>query len=344
MSTLRTKVLLQEYVKTLLNEDEGGGDYGGLDPVGDNPYGVHYASQDQLYKIFVKPFTDVVGVAAGKTKELSQKAQTVLKVAFETVATSLVPVLKDSYGEIFANEKEEIDKIRSQYSDVYNATWEAFQESDVLIAAFMYRPDLFMTGAFAHKAPKAAAKLLSVLSGGSLDKLLHGILSSGGGGKKTDHSEGPGVPMEGVVYEDDEKKPNGKVDKLAQVIDNKKVKEVIAANPMVQKMTQAGEAMTRNTLKKVYGQVQAVMGAKSLQELQNKLGKKLPGMDKLQQVPQQERQVAEQDLLKGVKSGMKEFYIKQLEGQVKAAVDAGVPQDHPYVHDYQSVIAKIKAL
>jgi len=344
MSKLRTKVLLQEYVRNLLNEDDFGGDMGGLDPMGGSPYGMHFASQDQLYNIFVKPFADVAGVAAGKTKELSQKAQTVLKVAFESVATTLVPILKDSYGEIFAQEKEEIDKIKSQYSDVYGATWDAFKESDVLIAAFMYRPDLFLNGAFARKAPKAAAKLLSVLSGGSLDKLLHGILSGGGGGKKTDHSEGPGMPFEGVVYEDDEKQPNSKLDKLAQVADNKKVHKALTDNPKVQKMSEAGQNMTRSTLKKVFVQAQAVLGARTLQDIQNKLGKKLPGLDKLAQVPQQERQKTELSLLAGIKKGMKEFYVKQLEGQVKAAVEAGVPQDHPFVKDYQGVISKIKAL
>ena len=41
---------------------------------------------------------------------------------------------------------------------------------------------------------------------------------------------------------------------------------------------------------------------------------------------------------------MKEFYVKQLEGQVKAAVEAGVPQSHPYVTDYQKVIQRIKSL
>ncbi len=341
MSKLRTKALLQEYVRNLLNED----DFGGLDPMGGSPYGMHFASQDQLYNIFVKPFADVAGVASGKTKELSQKAQTLLKVAFESVATTLVPILKDSYGEIFVEEKEEIDKIRSQYSDVYGATWDAFRESDVLIAAFMYRPDLFLNAAFARKAPKAAAKLLSVLSGGSLDKLLHGILSSGGGGKKTDHSEGPGMPFEGVVYEDDEKgSSDGKLDKLAQVADNKKVHATIANNPKVQKMSEVGQQMTRQTLKKVYAQAQAVLKAKTLQDIQAKLGKRLPGLDKLAQVPQQERQKVELELLASVKKGMKEFYVKQLEGQVKAAAEAGVPQSHPYVKDYLSVIQKIKAL
>lgn len=337
MSKLRTKVLLRECIQEILKED----DYGGLGMsdamVG--PYGMHYASGEQLYNIFVKPFTDVVGVAAGKTKELSEKGQTLLRVAFESVATTLIPILKDSYGEIFEKEKEQIDKIRSEYSEVYNATWEAFRDNDVLVAAFMYRPDLFLTAKFAEKAPKAAAKLLSVLSGGKLDNIMAKLLKGGGGSKK-DSREGPGMPFESVIREDEGEPQNP----LTKLVSNKKVKEVLAQSQLTQKMTQQGQELVRGTLKQVFDQAQAVVGAKSLQDLQQKLGKKLPGMDKLQQVPQQERQKAEQDLLKGAKAGMKEFYVKQLEGQVKAAVDAGVPQEHPYVKDYQGVISKIKAL
>lgn len=335
MSKLRTKVLLRECIQEILKED----DYGGLGMsdamVG--PYGMHYASGEQLYNIFVKPFADVVGVAAGKTKELSEKGQTLLKVAFEAAATSLIPILKDSYGEIFEKEKEQIDKIRGEYSDVYSATWDAFKENDILVAAFMYRPDLFLTAQFARKAPQAAAKLASVLSGGKLDNLLAKLLKGGGGGKK-DSREGPGMP-EGVIYEDDEQG-----NPLEKLFSNKKVKAVLADSPKVQQMTKEGEALVRNTLKNVFEQAQGVLSAKSLQDVQQKLGKKLPGMEKLAQVPQQERQKAEQDLLKSIHAGMKEFYVKQLEGQVKAAVEAGVPQEHPYVKDYVGVINKIKSL
>jgi len=336
-----TLKLLREYIQAVLVEDMGG-DYGGLgfgDAMGDMPYGMHFASQDQLYKIFVKPFADVVGVAAGKTKELSQRGITALNVAFEAIATTLIPILKDSYGEIFQKEKQQIDKIRSEYSDVYQATWDAFNEMDVVVAAFAYRPDLFLTAKFAKHAPKAAAKLLSVLSGGSLDNVLHGLLKSSGK-RHVDHSEGPGMPIESLIREEKDNEPS----KLEKLITNKKIKQVLAGSPKVQQLAKVGSELVQGTLKDVFSQANNVMNAKSLQDLQSKLGKKLPGIDKLSQVPQREREQAEQKLLVGVQRGMKEFYVKQLEGQVKAAIEAGVPKDHPFVADYVSVISKIKGL
>src|SRR3990167_1642756 len=118
---MSSEKLLREYIRELLAENDGhaGGD-GGAGAVmamgaGMSPYGMHFGDGNDLYKIFIKPFTDVVQTTVGKTKELSQAAQTLTKVAFEAVATSLIPVLSSQYGEIFKKEKIAMDKIRKQY-------------------------------------------------------------------------------------------------------------------------------------------------------------------------------------------------------------------------------------
>ena len=111
--------LLREYITVVLREDGYGGfggygaDYAGLgiDPMACMPGRVHYTDGDAMYKTFIKPFVDVVGVAAGKTKELSQRAVTTAKVAFESIMTTLIPVLTDDYAEVFRQEHEEIQKI-----------------------------------------------------------------------------------------------------------------------------------------------------------------------------------------------------------------------------------------
>lgn len=340
-----TQHLLREYVKEILKEDEAGGDYGGLGGMDAGGYGSPFGSGKDLYNIFVKPFSDVVTTTAGKTKELSQKGQTLLKVAFEAVATSLIPFLKDSYSEIFANEQQQIKKIRHEYAKVYSDTWDAFKNHDVMVAAFLYRPDLFMTAVLAKQAPKAVGKLLSVLSGGKLDKALQKfkILPSGPAKIKWSKAiEGPGIPIEAVIREagDDVNQDTP----LVRLINDDRVKKILANSPVVQQMTQAGKALIQGTLKKVYAEASGVLGAKTLEDLQRKVGKKLPGMEKLQAVPEQERQPAEQALLVTVKKSVKEFYVKSLQAQVEEAVKAGVPQDHPYVHDFNAVIGKIQAL
>lgn len=340
--SLKTQKLLREYVQELLNED----DYGdlALSDAAVGPYGMHYGSGQDLYNIFVKPFTDVVATAAGGAKELSQRGQTLLKTAFEATATSLIPFLSDSYSEIFTNEQQQIKKIRQEYAKVYKDTWDAFNNHDLLVAAFMYRPDLFMTVTTAKAAPKAVGKLLSVLSGGKLDKALakYNILKGNPAKIKWSKAiEGPGVPMENIMREAGE---NNQDPPLIRLINDDRVKKILASSPVVQKMTQVGKALVQGTLKKVYHEAAGVLGAKNLTDLQHKVGKKLPGMDKLQAIPEQERQTAEQSLMTTTKKAMKEFYVKNLKAQVEEAIKAGVPESHPYVTDYHSVISKIQAL
>ena len=58
-----------------LHEDEGGGGFDYAGGMGEMPYGMHFGSPGQLYNTFVKPFVDVGKTAAGKTAELSARAQ-----------------------------------------------------------------------------------------------------------------------------------------------------------------------------------------------------------------------------------------------------------------------------
>lgn len=340
--------LVREFVREVLKED----DYGSI-MAGDQfaNYGAHYGSGSDLYNVFIKPFTDVVKTAAGKTKELSQKAQTLVKVSFEALATSLVPALSDSYAEIFADEKEKIDQIKSEYAEVYNSTWDTFRENDVLVAAFLYRPDLFLTATLAKKAPQATAKLLSVLSGGTLDKVLNKFkvtrpagkpnISGGGSGDGNYGGFGGGGFGESIVREN---KGDGPEDKLVKLVQHKKVKDVLAKSQKTQEMSRLGQQLTRNTLKRVFEQAQGVLSAKSIDDVIKATGANVKGVEELKKVPEQERQKAEQVILAGVKKSMKEFYVKSLEAQLKQALDAGTPSEHPFVNDYRNVIQKIKAL
>lgn len=338
MSRLRARVLVRECVKAMLAEDEAGSIAGDMmfgAGVPDLGYGNHFGSGEDLYKIFVKPFTDVVGVAAGKGKEASQKLQTLLHVAFETVATTVVPVLSSDYGEIFSKEKQRIDKIRTEYADVYQATWDAFNDHDVLVASFMYNPTAFLTSKFVEHAPGVAFKLMSVLSGGTIDQELGSIKSSVSKKKAGKH--------EGVIREDGEQQDDQR-SAVAQALTNKDLLAKLSQSQKVQEMEREGQEMVRDTLTTVFKHASGVMKARSIADLQKVAKKPIPGLDKLKEVPEQERQQAEQQLLKGVKDSMRAFYVKSLEAQVKDAVDAGTPQNHPFVRDYMSVIAKVKSL
>lgn len=365
---MSTERLLREYVRALLKEEGDHAGYTAHDIMMSagtmSPYGMHYGSSSDMYKAFIKPFVDVVQTAAGKGKELSQKTQTLVKVAFEAIATTVIPILTDDYKEIFAKEKRAIQKIRQQYGEVYKSNWDALLNDDVMVAAFFYNPSAFFTVKFAQHAPGILLSMVSVLTGGELDDWVEKVKSRVSNkpvkdrhvdkvnpfgqykrGDKTHlPSGGPGFGVdyyEHVVRED---KQGEQVPEVVRLLSSDKLRSRLEKSPIVQKMQAAGQAIVRGTLEEVFKTARGVMSASSLQDLQNKTGTKLKGLDKLRQVPQQERQAVEQQILATTKKSMKEFYVKNLEAQVKAAVNAGVPQDSEYVQDYQRVISKIKAL
>lgn len=362
--------MLRQYVRALLKEEGDHAGYtahdimqAGMDM---NPYGMHYGSNDALYNAFIKPFVDVAQTAAGKAKEMSQRTQTLAKVAFESIATSVIPILRDDYKEIFDNEKKAIQKIRQEYSEVYKSNWDALLNDDVMAVAFFYNPTAFFTVQLARKAPNILLNLTSILTGGEIDNWVEKVRSKvKGGSEKKAHSGrketfhpfgkykkgtktrlptgGPGFGVdyygEGALHEDGEKAPD-----VAGLLTSEKLKSRIEQSPMVQKMQAAARGVVRGTLEQVFKQARGVMSVKTLQDLQNKTGAKLKGLEKLQQASPQERQGIERQILETTKKSMKEFYVQNLEGQVKKAIEAGVPEDSPYVQDYARVISKIKTL
>lgn len=351
MKSVQDHKILREYVSQLLRED----DYGGMMmAAGDmNPYGVHIASNDALYKTFIKPFVDVVDVAAGKTKELSQKAQTLGKIAFETIGSTIFPWLSSDYAEIFQEEKSQIDKIKSQYSEVYQATWDAFQTNDVAWTAFFCYPGAVFASSLARKTPLVTLKMLSVFSGGTMDNFLSKAqrkfsTTSSGKGKNNNNDYGgdklPSPTWESVLREDSEQPKKKSKITLADVVTNEKVIKKALSSPVAQRLQKETRSVVQGTLRSVLEHAQAVMSSNSFEDLQKKIGKPLKGLEKLKGMQPEARQAAEAQMLSTLKKSMTSFYVKNLEAQVKQALDAGIPKNSGYVTDYATVIQKIKSL
>lgn len=345
--------LLKEAIGEILLEDDGYGDLYLSDAMY-GPYGAHFASPKTLYAVFIKPFTDVFKVAAGATKEISQRAMTLAHVAFESLVTVMIPVLRDSFDDIFANERKAISTIRQQYAQVYADTWEAFMDNDVLVAAFMYRPDLLVTGFLAKKSPLVAARLLSVLTGGKLDNVIEKVRHRPG--KDFNHvkvsdrfgfgGEGEGLPFESTfnvgsrIVED----KSNKIESMYDLVNNEKVQKMLRNSDVVKDIARDGQKIVNKTLDDALKHARFVLSANNLQQLQSVAGKPIPELEKLKQIPENERNKAEKTILDATKNSLKELYIKMLSAQIKTALSGGVPENHPLVQRINDVLTKIKTM
>lgn len=341
MSYAKNKRLLREYIRqSLLNEDMGG--FGGGDMGG--PYGMDYTGGDQskLAKVFLTPFTDVVKTATGKAKEVSTKAQTVAKVAIEAIATSVIPVISSDFDRIFDEEKQQIDKLRSEYKDVYDRTWTAIQDNDIMAAAFAYAPSAMVTAAAIKNAPIPVMNTLNVLTGGKLDGFIEKMkkkLKLGDEQKMTDRDTGSS-PFESRTVAG--KLLHEKLD-IAASLQQKKIKELIAANPKVQRMSQEAKTTVRDSLEKLYDRLRRITKAATIDELETILGEKIDGSDNVKKLQGNERQDVEKMIVQSVLQGAKSLYAKNIEKIIKSSIEAGVPEDHPLIDDYKKALQKIKA-
>lgn len=350
MKTHGDAKVLREYVRAILREDDYGGfggEYGGM-----MGYGVSFGSKSDMINTFITPFVDAFKVGVGKTKELSRKVQTVVGVTIKTLLSIAIPTISQNYMLIFEKEKHDIEKIKGEYSEAMNKIDEAVKSNDAAMLAFLACPEVVL-GAFAAKnAPKVVKGFLSTISGGFSDKLYDKIASSAKavgrwslGGDKEDvlvSKKNPSDFFGESLLREDEEKLKKKPITPKDVLKSKKMISSVVKSDNVQKMKKDAVETYRKTLRSVLEQAKGTLNAKSIDDIEKHMGKKIPKADEIRKLQGEERTKAEQALVNGVKKAMKEFYVKNLSDHVTSVVSAGIPEETQYVQDYKKVISTIE--
>jgi hypothetical protein len=336
--------LLREYVSQVLKsskrslvEYDGMGDMGyDMGGMGAGGMGImSYGSPGEFYKIFIQPFADVVGTIAGKTKEVIRSGLTALNVAFESLITSLVPFLGDSYDEIFAKEKSDLAKIRSEYQGYYDSTEKALGGSDAKLLAFMAFPGAALTGKFVSTAPNVAKSILSVASGGYSDELLGGS----GGSKRRGPSDmfDSYVRAYNSILTEAEKEEKGP---LASKIKSKKfIDTILDRSPAMKESSRFAKQLYLKTLGERVNLVLDIYEAKTLEELGKIIGEpiKVPDMKELDPEQKMSTEETEKKFLEAAKNTSQKAAIGALKKYIQP-VQQAFGDDHPFVKDYNSVI------
>jgi hypothetical protein len=345
-----TRRLIETYVREILLEDFDGGGVAGFGFDATSPYGMEFFGRDKLANIFVGPFVNAFKHIEGKTKEMASRVGTALKTVAKTMMTIVVPVVKQDFEETFKKQKASLDRIKGQYGKYYKETWDAFRNDDVVLAAFMYRPDLMLTREFVKKAPKVAAHVISTLTGGAFDNASFMQWALKPAPEKPHVATGPGM-AESLLREANDA---DNVEKLQKMLNDPRVREKIAGNDSAKQMSQDAQKATREFLNDVFDSAQAALTVKDFNDMQAFVaarGKKLPNIEQLEAEykkakPEDKQRVAasQTELLKQFKESLKAFFSGALEAQVKDMISKGVPREHPMVKDYQTTIEKIKSL
>lgn len=347
---LRRSAGLSE-ARTRLSEDDAGGNPawgpgGDLTPGMIGPYGIEFGDANELISTFVSPFVDVFKTAVAGAKEISVKAQTLVWTSLQTVLTTLIPIYGYRYGEVFEKEKERVEGLRSQYSDVFARVDSAFKSNDAAALAFMMAPGFVISRAYGRLGADVVKGLFSVVSGGRSDKIyddfkekadaLERWISSAATGEKSKYDEGLVREAKGDITPE-------------KVLRSNKFMKAALSSSRAKELSSKAAKIHKDTLGSLVGAAKEVLGAKDVSQLVRSAGKKIkPDVAKkiadIGRLPPEEQEKATQLLMTGVKKGVKDFYVKSLTDVVDKVKAAGIPEDAPFVQDYRKAIASVKSM
>lgn len=202
MNKEKLKELIDLIVEKNLNEDDGGGDYGG--PGGGS--GIDIAS----YGTYTQPgiFRDIgaaigrrFSTAAAATSGIIRGAITSIKGLFYIIPTILIPGLEFNYKLFKKDEEQKMKEIKEKYRDVLAANWEALKDPDVFGFLFLAYPQAMLGYSVLKRSPLAVLNLLEMLTGGNktISSFRARLASSAAYRARTTP---PGTPPSGGAYGD----------------------------------------------------------------------------------------------------------------------------------------------
>lgn len=334
------KTLLREYIKAILLEDDGGGDYGGVIGGGLAGYGMgmDIVSNDLIDKTLFKGWRDLFKTATSATKSLTASGIAVIKTALSTAINTIIPWYKEDYKKIFQQHKDTQEKIRREHAKTYESVKAALGENDdFLVSAMFYAPDKFFNTTLSNpstfvasvgaiKAPDAIASMWDTLSGGGM---LGRAIESFYGGEKLPKvksalqkslSKGvygaifgqSAVPSDFREWKTNERFPlfeenATKEQQIAlKILTNPNiVKYILSSNETRQFIKQQREAF-RATAEKILKTIKTAMSANSLEDFSRITGEKFEIAT--DEIPQQEQK----KLLDDIKKTIKKIYVDAL--------------------------------
>lgn len=161
-----------------------------------------FFTQDPLFMTFVQPFTDIIDTAKAEMTKITGVTQENIKKLVKQTAYLVIPWIATS---AISNAQKEAEKaiearikaVNDEYKPVYQRTWDALRNRDVLGLTFLLGPAIPFGRNFAlafkllKDSPSGVLQMLEMLSGGhpSITNLrrryqsaISAVIPGGGGG------------------------------------------------------------------------------------------------------------------------------------------------------------------
>lgn len=192
MSKDKEKKKLQTLIETIVSEEVGR-----LSLKEDS-----FFTRDPLFMTFVQPFTDIIDTAKAEVTKISGVTQENIKKLAKQTAYLVIPWIATSAISKAQKEaekaiEEKIKAVNDEYKPVYQRTWDALRNRDVLGLTFLLGPALPLGRNFAltfqllKNSPSGILQMFEMISGGHpsvtnlrqrYQRAIASVIPGGGGG------------------------------------------------------------------------------------------------------------------------------------------------------------------
>jgi hypothetical protein len=306
--------LLKEYVSELLEQEKN---------VQQEGYDWWYAGTDVLglgkKKGFLTPFFNVAKTALAGILDIGVHAVGLIKTVIGAVRNSVIPFVKKDLDAINRETKARSEKIRQEFKDVYDHTDSIIKGDDFQVLLFALNPAAYLVG--------KAAELAKV----TVDKTVPQKASLKAAKSKTQSL------LDSLLENKAEIKKL-----ISEKASKEQVTSAVNSGEKAQELLAASTSALAARLKSVLDKTNSFDSIKSLEELQQVVGKdlKLKNMEKLKP---EDKKTTEEELLDSAKDEYITNMITQLQSELKAIEAVSGRRAQKIVSAYKSAIADLNS-
>lgn len=306
--------LLKEYVSELLEQEKN---------VQQEAYDWWYQGTDVLgltgKKGFLTPFFNVAKTALAGILDVGVHVVGLIKTVIGAVRNSVIPFVKKDLDAINRETKARSDKIKQEFSDVYKHTDDIIKGNEFQVLLFALNPAAYLVGKAADLAKVTVDKTVPQPARQKADKsktqgLLDSLLENRAEIKK-------------LISE-----KASKAQVVSAVNSGEKAKQLLAASTTALAVR----------LKGILDKTSSFESIKSLEELQQVVGKdlKLKNMEKLKP---EDKKTTEEEILDSAKDEYITNMVTQLQSELKAIEAVSGRRAQKIVSAYKSAIADLNS-
>jgi len=319
---------------------------------------------DDLKKIFVSPFKDVLSISKGSLSKISSRALNTAEVLTKGLLATIIPAFSVHYEEIFDKERKRRQKVEAKYREIFEKNREyLFGNDEAKLLSFMLNPALYLTSYAVYQVPKQALETSGFLlkrdkysqrrikqALGTIEKAFEKEFGKDSMMGRRSKKETPSLNKDAFGEAKmnifarllNEQKPNDEmVQQALEVLNDERVQQALQNSPIVRGLKRDAERMVDETIKDIQDEVNNLNRIRNIEEMGNIIGRDVEKELRAQNIPEEELKQAKEVALKQVKSSVLGTYLKLAQKNLEEFKNLKLSDELGLVKKWERLISEI---